>query len=368
MLDSRSKIPSRFRRGAVTLIAVAFAATAFAGCSSGGSSDLAQDDKVVPADPSNPVHFKWSEDPKAPSLVKIADEFGLWDKASIRPEYVGAVDSGQLPALLGTGDITFASFMFNRSLSAVAAGVDLKVIASRTYTTKDEPHMEYFVRKDSISTRLTSSSWKENGRAGVAQGLRRVHPQGLPRQERGGHRQGQVSDPVRKPSAAVTSAGRRRPCGDPSAAQRRAAHRSRRQGGVLRLQQFRKRRRAGSISASGKFIRKYPEQTREFIGILAKVANWGNAHPEEYRDIVAKLTGLPKEQITKYYYANNLILDKEQTGFWWGLAERVGTLTPEESKLKPEDIATNEFNPYAKSPALIDSQADNTEILTDEEI
>jgi ABC-type nitrate/sulfonate/bicarbonate transport system substrate-binding protein len=122
------------------------------------------------------------------------------------------------------------------------------------------------------------------------------------------------------------------------------------------------------ISASGKFIRKYPEQTREFIGILGKVANWANAHPEEYRETVARLTGLPKEQVTKHYYANNLILDEEQTGFWWGLADRVGTLTPEEAALRPEDIATNEYNPYAKSPALIKSQADNTEVLTDGEI
>ncbi|MCP3811362.1 ABC transporter substrate-binding protein [Mycolicibacterium septicum] len=369
MLDSRSKIPSRFRRGAVTLIAVAFAATTFAGCSSGGSSDLAQDDTVVPADPNNPVHFKWSEDPKAPSLVKIADEFGLWDKASIRPEYVGAVDSGQLPALLGTGDITFASFMFNRSLSAVAAGVDLKVIASRTYTTKDEPHMEYFVRKDSDldETNLKQLEGKTVGLAslkGCAEFILKDYlvkngvdigkvkfltqsesllPQSL---QQGGVDLAVIHPPLNgvlrtDPDVKVAFSDFNNSGND---------------GGLA------------PISASGKFIRKYPEQTREFIGILAKVANWGNAHPEEYRDIVAKLTGLPKEQITKYYYANNLILDKEQTGFWWGLAERVGTLTPEESKLKPEDIATNEFNPYAKSPALIDSQADNTEILTDGEI
>jgi ABC-type nitrate/sulfonate/bicarbonate transport system substrate-binding protein len=122
------------------------------------------------------------------------------------------------------------------------------------------------------------------------------------------------------------------------------------------------------ISASGKFIRQYPAQTKEFVGIIAKVANWANAHPEEYREIVARLTGLPKEQVTKYYFTNNLILDKQQTEFWWGLGQRVGSLTPAEAALKPEDIATNEFNPYAKSPALIESQSDNTEVLTDGEI
>src|ERR1700712_720526 len=128
------------RKGSAITAAVVVAAATLAGCSSSNSNEASGADGSI-SDPNHPGFFKWSEDPKAPSLVKIADEFHLWDKAGIRPQYVGAVDSGQIPALLGTGDITFASFMFNRSLSAVAAGVDLKVIASRTYTTQDEPHM-----------------------------------------------------------------------------------------------------------------------------------------------------------------------------------------------------------------------------------
>lgn len=357
----------RVRAGAVFAVA-ALAITSLVACSPRDSAQ-SQSEEIVPADPNKPVSFKWSEDPKAPSLVKIADEFGLWDKASIRPEYVGAIDSGQLPALLGTGDITFASFMFNRSLSAIAAGVDLKVIASRTYTTKDEPHMEYFVRKDSDlnESNLKELEGKTVGLAslkGCAEFILKDYlvknhvditkvrfltqsesllPQSL--------QQGDIDLAVIHP---------------PLNGMLRTDHDVK-----VAFSDFNNSGNDGGlapISASGKFIRKYPEQTREFIGILAKVANWGNAHPEEYRDVVARLTGLPKEQITKYYYANNLILDKQQTGFWWGLADRVGTLTPEEAKLKPEDVATNEYNPYAKSAALIDSQADNTEVLTDGEI
>jgi hypothetical protein len=98
--------------------------------------------------PENPVYFTWSEDPLAISLVKFADELGLWSNAGIRPKFVGDINAGQLPALVGSGDVTFASFMFNRAMAAVAHGVDLKVIAAQTYTTKDEPHMTYFTRSD----------------------------------------------------------------------------------------------------------------------------------------------------------------------------------------------------------------------------
>lgn len=367
MLKSRSTIPRRFRRGAVALIAAAMTVTAFSGCASG--DDGAQAEAVVPADPNNPVSFKWSEDPKAPSLVKLADEFGLWDKASIRPEYVGAVDSGQIPALLGTGDITFASYMFNRSLSAVAAGVDLKVIASRTYTTKDEPHMEYFARSDSSIgpdnlKELEGKTVSLNSLKGCAEFILKDYLV----------KNGVDITKVKFLTQAESQMPQALEQGDVDLA---VIHPP--LNGVLRTDSalkvaFSDYNNSGEdgglapISASGKFIRKYPEQTREFVGILAKVANWANAHPDQYRETVARLTGLPKEQVTKHYYANNLILDKEQTGFWWGLAERVGTLTPEEAELRPEDVATNEFNPYAKSPALIESQADNTEVLTDTEI
>jgi ABC-type nitrate/sulfonate/bicarbonate transport system substrate-binding protein len=360
------KSHSHFRRGTAVLIAAVATATALVSCS---SSDSSQSQEVVPSDPNNPVHFKWVEAKNAPSLVKIADEFGLWEGTGVRPEYLGDVDSGQLPALLGTGDVTFASFMFNRSLSAIAAGVDLKVIASRTYTTQDEPHMEYFVRADSNIgpdnlKAIEGKTVSLNSLKGCAEFILKDYlvkndvditkvkfltqaesqmPQSL--------EQGEVELAVIHPPL----------------------------NGVLRtdpalkvaFSDFNNSGNDGGlapISASGEFIRKYPEQTREFVGVLAKVANWANAHPEEYRELVARLTGFPKEQVTKYYFTNNLILDKEQTGFWWGLADRVGTLTPEEAALKPEDIATNEFNPYAKSAALIDSQAENTEVLTDTEI
>lgn len=360
---------SRWRRSAVALFTAAITASTLVACGSGDSADTAGAQQVVPLDPNNPVTFKWVENKNSPSLVKIANELGLWEGTGVKPEFLGDIDSGQVPALLGTGDVTFAGFMFNRALSAVAAGVDLKVISSWTYTTHDEPHMEYFTRADSTlgKSNLKQLEGKTVGLSslkGCAEFILKDYlvkndvdiskvkfltqaesllPQSL--------EQGDIDLAVIHPPL----------------------------NGVLRTDgavkvAFSDYDNSGNdgglapISASGEFIRKYPEQTREFIRVLATTANWANAHPDDYRDIVSGLTGLPEEQVTKHYYTNNLILDKQQTGFWWGLMDRVGILTPEEAALKPEDIATNEYNPFAPSAALIDSQADNTEVLTDTEI
>ena len=369
MHKAHAAMPDRFRRGAVAVIAATLAAATFVGCSPRYSAQSGHDEQVVPADPKNPVHFKWSEDPKSPSLVKIADEFGLWDKASIRPEYVGAVDSGQMPSLLGTGDITFASFMFNRSLSAVAAGVDLKVIAAQSYTTRDEPHMEYFTRADSTigPNNLKSLEGKTVSLASLKGCAEFILKDYLVKNH-------VDVDKVKLLTQAESQMPQALEQGDVDLA---VVHPP--LNGVLRTDPalkvaFSDYNNSGEdggsapISASGKFIRKYPEQTREFVGILAKVANWANAHPEEYRDMVSRLTHLPKQQVTKHYFVNNLILDKQQTGFWWDLAKRVNTLTPEVAELRPEDVATNEYNPYVKTPALIDSQTANSKVLTDTEI
>lgn len=366
--DARRHRLRKLGRSLTISAVVAMTALGAVACGSGGDPNANSTASGDFSDPDNPVYFKWNENPNQPSLVKIADELGLWDNAGIKPDYVGAIDAGQVPALLGTGDITFAYFMFNRSLSAVAAGVDLKVIASLTYTTEDEPHMEYFVRSDSTigKDNLKDLEGKTVGLAslkGCAEFILKDYlvkndvditkvkflTQGEPQLPQS-LEQGDVDLAVLHPPAT----GIQRT----NSAIKVAFSDYDNSGGDGGL---------APISASGKFIREYPAQTKEFVDTLVKTANWVNANPEKHRDIVAQLTGLPKDQITKYYYTNNLILDKEQTGFWWGLADRVGTLTPEEAKLAPEDIATNEYNPYANGPGLIDSQAENTKVLTDTE-
>jgi ABC-type nitrate/sulfonate/bicarbonate transport system substrate-binding protein len=315
--------------------------------------------------PDNPVYFTWSEDPLSISLVKFADELGYWSTAGIRPKFVGSINAGQLPALVGSGDVTFASFMFNRALAAVAHGVDLKVIAAQTYTTKDEPHMTYFTRADSTITvnNLKDLEGKIVGLASLGGCAEFILKDLLTKN-------GVNLKKVKLLTQGETLLRQSLEYGSIELAVIHPPY-----NGVLRADPALKaafsdydnsQEDGGSapISGNGEFIRKYPAQTREFVGIIAKTANWVNANPAKALEITARVNKLPRQYVTKHYYVNNLILDEKQLQFWWELYDRIGVLTPDLAKLKPSDVATNEYNPLAPSAKLIASQKDNQKILT----
>ncbi|MBV9829556.1 MAG: ABC transporter substrate-binding protein [Alphaproteobacteria bacterium] len=316
-----------------------------------------------------PVYFTWSEEPLGMSLVRFADELGFWANAGIRPKFVGGINSGQLPALVGSGDVTFASFMANRALAAVAHGVDLKVIAAQSYTTEDEPHMTYFTRADSTITvhNLKELEGKTVGLASLGGCAEFILKDLLTKN-------GVDLKQVKLLTQAETLLRQSLEYGTIALAVIHPPY-----NGVLRADTALKaafsdydnsQEEGGSapLSANGEFIRKYPEQTKEFVGILAKTANWVNANPAKAAEITARKTKLPEHYVTKHYFVNNLILDEKQLQFWWDLYDRIGILTPDLAKLKPSDIATNEYNPFAPSAALIASQKDNQKVLTSTDI
>ncbi|WP_296261123.1 MULTISPECIES: ABC transporter substrate-binding protein [unclassified Pseudomonas] len=55
----------------------------------------------------------------------------------------------QIITLVGTGEIDFGSRMMPPLISAIASGLDLKVVAAAGKTLQEAPHMKYFVRADS---------------------------------------------------------------------------------------------------------------------------------------------------------------------------------------------------------------------------
>ena len=331
----------------------------------GGGLSLEKRANASVSDPANPVYFTWSEDKLQISLVRFAEELGYWANAGIRPKFVGEINAGQLPALVGSGDVTFASFMFNRALAAVAHGVDLKVIAAQSYTTEDEPHMTYFTRADST---ITVNNLKQL--EGKVVGLSSL----------GGCAEFILKDlltkngvNLKKVKLLTQSESLLRQSLEYGTLELAVIHPP--LNGVLRADKSLKaafsdydnsQEEGGSapISANGEFIRKYPAQTREFVGILAKTANWVNANPVKALEISARVTHLPPQYVTKHYFVNNLILDEKQLQFWWELYDRIGILTPDIAKLKPSDVATNEYNPLAPSARLIPSQKDNQKVLT----
>lgn len=311
------------------------------------------------------VYFRFANSPTALSLVRIADELGYWNDAKVRPEYVGPATTVPAVQLLDQGNIDIATGMFNNDIDGKVKGFKFTAIASSMLDLPDKPHMAYFTKAGSPITRdnLKAIEGKTVGLSGFNSCvdlviMRYLRNNGVdlskvkflelkneliaPAIERGEVDLGVFHPPLvgvllSKPdkfTQAFTSFDDWGP-----------------QGGQA------------PYVASNAWLQKYPDAAREFVGIIAKTANWANAHPQESAEIAGKTTGYPVEQTTNWHYAPNALLDKESLQLWWNLVADVGKPLPGAEKLKPEDIATNAFNPYAKSADLLESQKDNTVIL-----
>ena len=103
---------------------------------------------------------------------------------------------------------------------------------------------------------------------------------------------------------------------------------------------------------SEKFIRENPEVVRKFVEANAKAADWAREHPEEAKELAAKIMkakgGNP--EIANYWKGfgvreHALLMDSD-VQFWIDWLVKDGKLI--EGQFRPSDIYTNEFNPYYK--------------------
>ncbi|WP_232329371.1 MULTISPECIES: ABC transporter substrate-binding protein [Nocardia] len=352
-----SRIGGRRLLGKLTALSVAFLAVPalLAGCG------LGKDNGVV--------YFRFANSPTALSLVRIADELGYWDHAGVKPKYVGPATAVPAVQLLDQNKIDIATGMFNGDIDGKVKDFKFTAIASSMLDLPNEPHMAYFTKAGSDITKnnLKAIEGRTVGISATNSCVDLVIKQYLknngvdlskvkflqlkeelipPAIEKGEVDLGVFHPPLvgvllSKPdkfAEAFTSFDDWGP-----------------QGGQA------------PYVASNAWLQKNPAAAREFVGIIAKTANWANAHPKESAEIAGKTTGYPVEQTTNWHYAPNALLDKASLQLWWDLVRDVGKPLPGSEKLKPEDIATNAFNPYAKSADLLESQEQNTTILDTEQ-
>ncbi|MGC4933824.1 ABC transporter substrate-binding protein [Gordonia sp. DT30] len=321
----------------------------------------------------NGVVFRFANSPTALSLVRIADELGYWKDSGVRPEYVGPASTVPAVQLLDEGRIDIATGMFNNDIDGKVKGFGFTAIAASMLDLPDEPHMAYFTKAGSPVTKtdLKALEGKTVGFTGknsctdlvIKQYLKRngvdlnkvtflsFKDENLlpPALEKGDIDLGVFHPPLigvlqSKPdkfTKAFTAFDDWGPLGGQA-----------------------------PYVASNHWLQAHPKEAREFVGVIAKTANWANAHPRESAEIAGKTTGYPVEQTTNWHYAPNALLDKASLRLWWDLTRDVGSPLPGAEKLKPEDIATNAFNPYAKSADLLDTpsttivaQTQNTGVL-----
>lgn len=101
---------------------------------------------------------------------------------------------------------------------------------------------------------------------------------------------------------------------------------------------------------SEKFIKENPEAVREFVEGSAKAADWAKDHPEEAKELAAKIMkakgGNP--EIAKYWKGfgvrEHALLQDSDVQFWIDWLVKDGRI--KEGEFKASDFYTNKFNPY----------------------
>ncbi|HEY9246660.1 MAG TPA: ABC transporter substrate-binding protein [Candidatus Methanoperedens sp.] len=101
---------------------------------------------------------------------------------------------------------------------------------------------------------------------------------------------------------------------------------------------------------SEKFINDNPEAVRAFVEASANAADWARDHPEEAKELAARIMknkgGNP--DLAKYWKGfgvrDHALLEDSDVQFWIDWLVRDGRIN--EGQFKPSDFYTNEFNPY----------------------
>jgi ABC-type nitrate/sulfonate/bicarbonate transport system substrate-binding protein len=354
-MSGSKRIAGKLSRTTAALAVAATVASLTAACGGSGESK-------------NYVTFRFANSQTALSLVRIADELGYWKDAGVRPEYVGPATTVPATQLLDQGKVDIATGMQSDNITAYSKGVKgFTLIASSMLDLPNEPHMSYFVKAGSDITKnnLKALEGRKVGVSGinsctdlVIKRLLRDHGVDL-----------------KKVTFVELKAELVAPALSKGEIDLGVFHPP--LIGVLLSQKEKFTQIATSFDdwgelggqapfkASNAWLKRYPEQAREFVGVIAKTANWANEHPKESAEIAGKTTGYPVEQTTNWHYAPNALLDKESLQLWWKLVEDVGEVTPNWRKVTIEDMATNAYNPYARTSALLESQKQNTTIIKD---
>lgn len=351
----------KIRQGIAGLASAAFLLGAVA-CgdtdSSGAADGGAQEDEVT--------YFKYADNPSF-DLVYLADELGYWDEANVRPEYVGAVDANQLIPLTGTGELDFSTRMASLPIAAIHSGADVEIVAASNQTLPDAPHMNYFVREDSGITAdnleaLEGKTIALNGFGACAEFVTKQYLED----------QGVDVDSINWVPTPDTQSEQAVEQGSADMAIIHAPHSGRALNNPELESLFSDHDLDGGVSGSqpytghGEFIRENPEATEEFVEVIAKTQSWVNQNPDEARQVIGDRIGMDVEDVTRYAYINNAIIDREQIQYWIDTLESYGQL-PEDHGLTAEDVATNRYNPYIDGDELIDTQAENTTDLVSDE-
>jgi ABC-type nitrate/sulfonate/bicarbonate transport system substrate-binding protein len=313
-----------------------------AGC--GESRDAAR--QSVPAAGPAVIKVPTKAGSLTPNIFTIGEAQGFFAEHNIKLEVVGPVPSSQAIAatVAGTIDVAHPSHI-NRTIAGIAAGAKVKAVVACQETSERVPHMVGVIKKDSP---LRGARDLIGKKIGITQtgGCHEYTPYAYLRKNGVENPKNQV-EIVILPEKQLEQALRQ---------------------GELDLIMLHKIpeeiNRAGEFAilfsdydvwgalggatplfVTEKFIKERPEVLRNFVAAVVKTLNWANAHPEEAKEITAKGLNMRREEMTEGYYVQNALIKEETISLWIDLLTEFGEI---KEGVKPEQIYTNEFNPYYK--------------------
>ncbi|HWR44855.1 ABC transporter substrate-binding protein [Sporomusa sp.] len=333
MVDKKLKV-------VVMLVIMAIFGTLISGCGNKNTATQGQQEKAE----KKVVEFNYPELVYY-DYIYLADELGYFKDAGVRPKYVGKIATGQVIPSLVSGSIDVATRHTPVVIAAIASGADVKIFAAGSKSTKQWPHMKYFVRADSdiksvkdfggktiglnsfgaCSEYVTKKYLKDNG----------VDPTTLSFKTAP---EDQQEIPLSKGNTDIAII-------HPPTSGRTAESPNFKMlfsdwdidGGISGMCPY---------SVSGKFLKEHPEAVKELTEILIKTSKWNNEHPEEARAIMAKRFNIKPSQAEMYEFYEDQLVPEKGVQYWIDRLVEENKLSAGQVKL--EQIYTNEYNPNYK--------------------
>lgn len=336
-----------FVKHLAVLGAVGATGTWLAGCDKKEGTKSASAPAVIKQAGDKPVAFKYPDNP-AFDLVYLADSLGYFQGTQARPNYIGKIAAPQIIPLVGTGEIDFGTRMVPLVISAIASGLDLKVVAAGGKTLQEAPHMKYFVRSDSGI--LKPKDWEGKtvgfnsfGACAEFVSKKYLREQGVnvdkinwvvvpDNQAEQTLATGNVDIAIIHPPASGGA--------EHNPALRKLWSDYDLDGGLGGMAPY---------SGHGAFIRENPEATRDFVAAIAKAANWVNANPDESRKVIAERLGMKLDLVERYAYVDDLVITEPPIQYYIDILQNEGKLQP--GKVNVKDVYTNQYNPFVKGTA-----------------
>ncbi|TWH47550.1 ABC transporter substrate-binding protein [Sporomusa sp. KB1] len=338
----RTKFRNTGQAVSIAIIMILALSLLLAGCSKN------QESKKAAADTNGKqldiIRVPVTADVTRPDVFMIAEDLGYFAEEGIKLEYVGVIPSPQLVASVVAGKIDVGAAHINRTIAGISAGAKIKAVVAGTETTQEIPHMVYVTLDNSPIKNAQDMVGKKVGIPTIG-GCNEYTPYAYLMKNGVQSPKGKI-EVIIMPEANLEQALRQ---GDIDVA---GFHKNPNflmaRGGLKIL--FTDYDVFGTVGGntpfyfSEKFIKEKPDVVRRFVKAVAKANDWADTNQQQAIDITVKKANVDAKLLRNGYFAPKGIIQPETATIWIDLLKEFGEI---KSDIKPEQIFTNEFNPYS---------------------